>query len=540
MAKTELLPRPKAEPQAALPPFKLASSLLVAGLVTSLVAIGAGALARLLPGWQPGTLVAACFLVAVEAALVRYRMQAGRHLELGALGYLAAELFSLAVLMRVVTSASAADLGRQVAGWVASPLAVLDAPFVLSFVLGLLVALVVRGSLRQLALLEPRGGAVLEQGLDAEFFRAQSSGEERAALAQIAGGLGWGAALALLGLAVQMLDFERFGGPPVPLRPAAGLAGVVYLVCAVLFYSRARLGLLRSGWTRDGVAVEPAVLRRWRWVSVALVLAVVGAGLLLPRGYGVELVGELQGGLLVTLNLLSLLALFLGAVAVGALGLVLTIPALLLALLGSGSVGPAAPSGPLVLPTAPVQEPQVSSGSLLPGVVFWSCMAVLAVAALWAVLRRQEWVIALGRRLRDERLHPLLRWLGVLLAGAAAYAQAARAALAASLERATQPPAAPRPTTLRLRELGPRALIRACYAALLMRTARNGFERRRDETPHEYGQRLRARLPDDAVEVDALTDAFVAAAYAPVEPTPEQARRARGVWARLRRALRRA
>jgi hypothetical protein len=537
MAKSESLSRRAAE-SVPLPPFHLAGALLLAGLTTALVAIGAGLLGRVLPGWQPAPLIIACFLVAMEAALVRYRMQLGRHLELGALGYLAAELFALAVLMRAVPLAWEPDPPGIAGSWIATPLAALDLPFVACFCLGLLIALIVRASLRQLAVLEPRGTPLLEQGLDADFFRAQSAREDRAALAAIAGGLGWGAALALLGLIGQSLNPAQLGGPGPPLSPSAGLAGVTYLVCAVLLYSRARLGLLRASWRRDGIVVAPEVLRGWRWTSLAIVLAVAGIGLLLPQGYGAELVAGMQGGMLTLLNIFTLLALVLGVVAMGALGLALTIPALLLALLSGGGVGPAVPAGPLVLPPAPSVPPATPPTTLGPGIIFWLCMAALAAYAIWTVLRRQEWAIALGSRLRRGRLGRLLDWLARFWAGAASYARAVGESVGALLERPTASGGTSRSPRLRLRGLGPRGLVRACYAALLERAARGGLGRRRDETPYEYGAKLRTELPETANELDALTSAYVEAAYAPDEPTAAKAQRARGAWARLRKALR--
>jgi hypothetical protein len=534
MARPAPPPAPSPAPP---PPFNPAGALLLAGLTTALVAIGGGLFARFTPAWRPDFVTAACLLVAVEAALVRYRMLSGRHLEAGALRYLAAEFFALAVLMRVAASLSLGveSIRAQAALWLRDPLAALDPPFATCFALGLAVALIVRGGLRGLAVLEARGPAPAERGLDADFFRADLDQRERQALGRIAAGLGWGAVLALLALTVQSLSFERLGAPALPLAPAAAVGGVAYLVCAVLLYSRARLGLMRARWTRDGAAVDPAVAGRWRWGSAGLVLAVALAGLALPRGYGADLLAAAQGGLFTTVNLLSLVALFLGALAVGAIGILLTIPALILALLTGTSLGPITPAAPL--PPPPVRQPPAPPGAppIAPGIIFWACVALLAAYALWTVLRRQAWAVALARRLRDGALAPVLGWLRGLWAGASRYAHAVGEAVSERLRRPAAPPHAPRP---RLRGLGPGELVRYFYRSTLARAARGGLARRRDETPYEYGAKLRARLPETADEVDQLTDAYVAAAYAPRPSSDEDARRARGWWARIRRALR--
>ncbi|NTU83063.1 MAG: DUF4129 domain-containing protein [Chloroflexales bacterium] len=80
--------------------------------------------------------------------------------------------------------------------------------------------------------------------------------------------------------------------------------------------------------------------------------------------------------------------------------------------------------------------------------------------------------------------------------------------------------------------------MRYFYASTLRRAERVGLGRRRADTPYEYGARLGAQLPDSADEVDQLTEAYLAAAYAPRPTTAEEARQARGLWERLRRRLR--
>lgn len=518
-----------------LPPFNLAGSLLIAAMVSALVALCTSMLARFVPGWRPGLLSATCLVVALEAALVRYRMQSGRHLEVGALGYLAAELFLLAVVMRVVaTVSSLAPLG-ELARWARAPLDALDLSFAGYFLLGIAVALLVRGGLRLLAVLEPRGAPIVEQGLDADFFRAEQALQERAALTQITSGIGWGAVLVLFALAGHLLPIG--GENSAPRLPAGiALAGIIYMVCGVLLYSRARLGLLRATWRRDGAAVEPAVPRRWHTASVSLVVAVAVAGLMLPRGLGVELVASAQGGLLLLVNLVTLLALFFGAVAMGAIGLALTIPALILALLiGSGGTAPL-PTGPFTPPVQPPAPVAATSPPIAPGIVFWICIGALAVYALATVLRRQEWAIALVRRLRSGAFGRLLDWLGHFWSGVAHYAHSMGDAVAARLARPEPQPQRSHRGPRRPR--GPGALVRMMYLAILRLAERGGLGRRRNETPFEYRSTLRTQLPDAADDVDTLTDAYVAAAYAPREPSNDDARRARASWSRVRRAMR--
>ena len=539
MAKT----RPMAEPAAPLgsaPPFNLAGVLLLATLVTALVALVAGAVARAFPLWQPTYLVAACFIVAVEAALVRYRMREGRHLSAGALPYLAAELFALVVLMRVVASLS---LGRgalpAMEGWLRSPLSAIDLPFVASLFAGLACAVAVRMGLFELDLLEPAAGPIrTEHALDAEVFRARAEADERDSLGRLASGIAWGGVLALLALVAQLVDLRRWGGTAGAMPPLLGMAGMIYLAGGALLYSRARLLVLRARWERDGAEVEPAVARRWRWQSAALVLAIVAVGLVLPRSYGASAVEAGRAAALAAVNLLGLTALALGLVALGALGLALTIPALLLALLG-GLTQQTEPGERVEPPPPPPPPPTVvSDPPLAPGVIFWACIAILAGYALWTVLRRQAWAVAAYERLRTG-LAPVAAWLARLWGGAAGYARKVGEAVAERLRRPEPPPAPPARSRRRLGRLSPGELVRYFYASTLWRAERGGLGRRPADTPYEYGARLRERLPDAADDVERLTDAYLAAAYGPRPTTPEEAKVARGPWARLRRRLRR-
>lgn len=538
MQKTQPLVRTAPPEVVAGPPLNIVGALLLACLLTALVAIGSGLAARVYPTWRPGYLTAACFLVAVEAALVRYRMRLGRHFELGALRYLAAELFALVVLMRIVAlfGAGPTDLAARIEEWVRSPLSSIDGVFMICLAVGALVALLARRGMRELEVLEPRTTArPPETGIAADTLRAAEEGREGQALGYIASRLGWGAVLALLALTAQMVDLSRLGAPGLVLSPAAALAGVVYLICGVLLYSQARLGLLRARWQRDETTVAPAVLRRWRLSSPALVLLVALVGLLLPRSYGDGVVDVVRAVLLALLSIASLIALFFGAVAIGALGLALAIPALILALLSGGFER--STYQPPMLPPLPPPAQEIPRGEppVAPGVVFWTCVAILAGYAFWTVLRRQEWAVAAAARLRAGILAPLLAWLSGVWAGASSYARAVGEAVAQRL----RPPPRRRPAARpRLRQLGPGGLVRYFYAATLERAARSGIWRRRAETPYEYGEKLRANLPEAAEDVDRLTEAYLAAVYAPRPTTPAEAAEARGAWQRLRRALR--
>lgn len=541
MQNTQPITGPAAAPIGVEPPFNLVGTLLLATLITALAAVLAGAVVRVYPGWQPIYLVAACFLVSVEAALVRYRMREGRHISAGALPYLSAELFTLVVLMRVVASLGVglAALPELVEGWVRSPLSALDIPFICCLLAGLACAVFMRLGLYELANLEPPIAAIkTEYALDAEFFRAGAEADERESVDRLGSSIAWGGILVLLGLVARLADLRSWGGAAGSLPPALGMAGVVYLAAGALLYSRARAGLLQSRWRRDEATVEAALMPRWRWQSAALVLTIVALGLFLPRSYGAGVIDAARGLAIAAINLLGLAALAIGLVALGVLGVALSIPAFILALLGGlgPASGPAAPIAPYepppTPPTTPVEPP------LAPGLVFWLCIAILALYALWTVLRRQAWAVAAYGRLRVGVLAPLFDWLLRVWGGAVGYARSVGEAVSERLRRPPPPPAPTRSLRPGLRRLAPSELVRYFYSSTLRRAARGGLGRRPADTPYEYGARLRERLPDAADDVDRLTEAYLAAAYAPRPTTPEEARGVRGAWERLRRRLR--
>lgn len=520
--------------------LNLSAVLLLAMLFASLTAVLAGVVARALPGWNRWYMVASSFVVAIEAALVRYRMRRDRDIIISAVRYLAAEIFALAVLMRAVASLSwgLAAIPPVARAWLRSPLSALDDPFFACFGVGLAVGLLVRWAMIDLDHLEPRGESrPPDSTIDTDMFRSIVGERQRLALSRISAGLAWGGVAVLVGLAAQVVDLRTLGGPALALSPASGVAGMIYLLAAITLYSRARLGLLRARWHLDGSEIDPGVLRGWGRSSVTIILTIGLLTLFLPRSYGLTLLDAMRGSGVVLLNILALLMLNIGLLVTGLLGLILSIPALLLALLGFGRQdGAAAPAAvPPPLPAPPPEVPR--EPPLLPALIFWVCVAILAGYALWAVARRQGWAGRMGRWLRAGAPARLWAALRRLWGGARGYAQKVSDVMA---EQARAIERAPLPQRLfRLRGLSPAELVRYFYASTLRRAAARGVGRRRDQTPREYQARLRGALPETSDDIAELTDAYEVASFAPRPPSPDDARRARRPWERLRRLLRR-
>ena len=84
---------------------------------------------------------------------------------------------------------------------------------------------------------------------------------------------------------------------------------------------------------------------------------------------------------------------------------------------------------------------------------------------------------------------------------------------------------------------GPRLRIRRLYRAFLARMAERGVAHPPAATPRAYARRVRPTLPREEEALDALTEAYLLARYAPEEPPAAAVARAEAAWARLDRAL---
>jgi hypothetical protein len=89
----------------------------------------------------------------------------------------------------------------------------------------------------------------------------------------------------------------------------------------------------------------------------------------------------------------------------------------------------------------------------------------------------------------------------------------------------------PRPRT-------PRERLLYYYLTALRRAGKEGYPRRAPQTPREYGEYLKPKLPEAHREVDALTQAFVEARYSRHPIEPDRVGRVRTVWQRVMEALR--
>ena len=78
------------------------------------------------------------------------------------------------------------------------------------------------------------------------------------------------------------------------------------------------------------------------------------------------------------------------------------------------------------------------------------------------------------------------------------------------------------------------------YLNVLKRVEDQGLTRRTSQTPYEYEPTLQQTIPTAAEEVSGLTEAFVQARYSRTEVDKVKVTSVKGLWRRIKQALRRA
>jgi hypothetical protein len=75
--------------------------------------------------------------------------------------------------------------------------------------------------------------------------------------------------------------------------------------------------------------------------------------------------------------------------------------------------------------------------------------------------------------------------------------------------------------------------VREIYRLLLRRAADRGYPRKKDETPHEFRQRLDAKTPLAQPRLEIITEVYAATRYGGLEPDESEVARVQGAWAEI-------
>jgi hypothetical protein len=326
-------------------------------------------------------------------------------------------------------------------------------------------------------------------------------------------------------------------------------AVLVYYLLGLILASQSSLDRLRTDWLRSGAEVQMGLARRWLAYGAALIGLALVLALLLPRSTAFEDVG--------TVPVLGILLWPMQMAFLAFNWLISHVAAVLFAPFGLlfGAAAPAGGGGgiPLEQPT-PQPLPVEPSGGGFPsplsrivwGLLLYVLPAALALYAAWNTWRKRRAIIRgasgfardLWLLLKGGVLDLLAMLWRLFSFGSPRLLRLAPEAIRQRWRRRPSLGSSPAGMGwMRLRGLGPRAMIHYFYTSTAQRAEGLGWARRRGQTPYEYSRDLAARLPDQAPELEQLTEAFVRARYSrrPVEES--EARRARTPWQRLRGAL---
>jgi hypothetical protein len=292
-----------------------------------------------------------------------------------------------------------------------------------------------------------------------------------------------------------------------------------------------RLGMLAAGWQTQGARVPPELGARW--LRYSLIFLVV-AGLIafaLPTGYTAGALGWLGSGLLLVLGALWITVALLAAIVMVPLGW-------LLSLFTHGGT-PEQISQPIQLTPPPqiINQPMPPWVEVVRTILVWGLIIGMVLYVVINYLRERPGLL---RSLRHVgALRGLRQMWAALRHRLSGLAEAARAnPVSAWLrERLQARPGRPPLRYFRLGGASPREQVQYYYLSLLRRAGERGFGRRPAQTPQEYHPTLRANLPENAGDVQALTDAFIETRYSAHPVGPEQAQGVRAAWQRLRAAL---
>jgi hypothetical protein len=511
---------------------------LLIGLLAASVMAGPLAVLRGLSPWRLGYALPVFFLAALEGVYSTLRLGRPTWRDRRGLGFRLGEVFLLLVVLRLAvwTFSTGLPEAEAVRVWLRQPGAFFEDQFILiGFLLlaawGLAVG--ITGDFLELAL-QPdevaahESRARGESGSRVRAFRPTPRSEIVGRFAARWGGGGIAlvacAALSRVTVNADSKGMLRLGLGQLGLPPDILAALLCYFLAGLLLISHARLALLRGHWYNEEAEIGPAVVRRWHWNSLLAVLLVAGLAALLPIGS--------TGWLAVILETIIALLVQIAYALLLILAFILSLVLYPLRFLFTQRPPEMPELSSLTIPT----QSQVVSRlpDWLGGIVFW---VVIALIVGYLLL---NYLAAHGRlrgRWADLLIRLRCRWRA-RWARLGAAVQAAATALRARLRplRPGEPVAASSPF-VRLSKLSPRARVRYFYLNTLRRAAGRGLARPAHATPLEFARDLTTRWPDAGVDVEALTDAFLAARYDRRPISAGEARATQSVWRRVLAAL---
>jgi hypothetical protein len=524
--------------RAPLRPLLLAAlaTALVSGLIVFIILLSPH------PAWRWLTPVA--FVAALEGIVTTHWLNHPDRRYLGRGRYRAAELLVIAVFLRLFTWLLSGGLPGPAAwrGYLLSPLSVLDGLFVGYLLVAVLAwerGITWSGLFDKLRLSEAEVAYYslpARQQTERHADRPIDRSRPEVFASFVGSWLGGGTLLAFATAltSVDVVGLARDGLTAVTrlgLHPQMLVALLVYFLLGLWLVSQARLLMMRTRWTADGVAMTGDMPRTWNRSTLVLVAVVALVAAFLPIGRTFALAALVQLVFDVGLLVMQTVFLLLAGLMIFLLGLF-------------GAAAEELPEPELTMvpgPTpAPVPTPPPSeTPALIIGGLFWLLVSFVALVALLFFLRDRG--VRLDSVLLRRWWAQLRAWLRAFWRRGAAGAAALVTALGARREAEKATGLEPRRgwRFLRVNALPPREQVRYFYLSTVRRAGEQGVARAPGETPSEYQADLQSTWPEAGVEIEQLTGAFLEARYSRQPIEPRQVNPIREVWKRVRQALRR-
>jgi hypothetical protein len=500
--------------------------VMVGCIVWSMVQL----LLRFTPSWNPTYLVVGCMLVTLEAFYSHRLLRSQRALGTNIINFRIVELLSIFILLKLgrYFTMSVGDVATEIQTWPQDPLRVFDMETLSAFALAVLCWMVVTDTARD---------------LDSIGERPERRGEpvspvERITFRFFVGGavLLITAGMALLGSASELLELRR------PSVQGLVLNALVYFLLGMVMLGQLRFIQLRRVWQKQRVEVSNDLADRWVRYSLAFIGLAALLAFLLPTGFVSNPFMAIADALSLVGGVLYFLVVLLFALITFPISLLYWLLAMLFG--GAATSSRPRPEVPAFAPPAAVESGGATGWlEIVRALIFWVILVATLFYVIHSYLRDRP-----GLRDSLAAVRPIraLRW-GWAVLGVWLKRWFTRFKHAVSERVPRRMPRGPLRDAMsvagqiryfRLGALSPRERVLYYYLSIVRRASRQGFPRRRHQTPHEYSTALKSNLPQAQEEMEALTQAFVEARYSEHEVAVDQDRRVRSYWERVKSALR--
>lgn len=535
--KTEITPQAKASERYS----RIVSSLLVALMIACIGWTVASLANHIMPDWQLWYLAGLALFTALDRL---YTFTTQRHLTIFTRDWNMAvltEWVMLAVITKIVTGLNkgADRFLDEILHWQEDfPASMLTADFVFSL-FAVVVFWLVSGAFAEIL-----DDLTLREALWREEVPSAAAEKLPARIRLINLIASVGTVMVVL-TGLMRLDLRGFTGSGANVIPnftelpsfaGGGGSTLVFFLLALALLSQTQLLDLQAQWLIQRIPIRREVAGRWARYSIFFLVGLALLVSFLPTSYSLSLLVALGYLLGIVSNWL-----FFGVQAIISLLIFLiSLPFLLM-----GQESPVK-NQPVTLPEAPELPKDFTGQALsndawlevLKSTLFWGVLLGVIILALGQYLREHKEFTDSLRRIPGGRwLAAFLEWLRGLGAqvkeSVSTVVEAARKRLSRSATPENNPLG-----FLSLRALSPREKVYFFYLALVRRGNESGLTRSASQTPYEYAATLDSALPTVDKDVNALTEAFVAARYTKQEVEPEKVSLVQHYWERIKKALR--